>query len=168
MSEARAIRLLLAAFALLTGILVYTGAPLVNDSAPLGIVSFQLAGTGVAAAAMLSAWGSEGRAAALLNLLLDMPYLVIYGAILVLLCRRAARSISVSNLPGRFCFHAAWAAAAFDALENAALLEQLNGRASDPAAALAFACASIKFTLLAIVVAYLMLTALLVGYRKLR
>lgn len=168
MSEARATRLLLVAFALVTGFLAYTGAALVNDTAPLGIVSFQLARTGVTAAAILSAWGGEGHAAALLNLLVDMPYLVIYGTLLVLLCRRAARTLPTGAVPGRFCVHAAWVASACDALENAALLEQLNGTANDPAAAFAFTCASIKFALLALVVAYLLGAAVFAGYRKLR
>lgn len=168
MSETRAIRLLLVAFALATGVLAYSGAPLVNDTAPLGIVSFQLAGTGASAAAMLSTWDSAGHAAAFLNLVVDYPYLVIYGTLLVLLCRRAARTMSVAAVSGRFCVHAAWAAAAFDAIENAALLAQLNGTANDRAAAIAFTCASVKFVLLAIVITYLVVAAGTAGYRKFR
>ena len=168
MSETRAIALLLVAFALATGVLVYSGAPLVNETAPLGIVSFQLASTGAAAAGMIGAWGSEGQAAAFLNLLVDYPYLVIYGALLVLLCRRAARRMSRYAALGRFCVHGAWCAAAFDATENAALIAQLNGTASDVAAALAFGFASLKFALLAIVIAYLLIAELSAGYRKFR
>lgn len=168
MSETRAVALLLIVFVLMTGVLAYSGAPLINDTAPLGIVSFQFAGTGANAALIISAWGSAGQAAARYNLIIDYPYLMIYGGLLVLLCRRAARARSGGGVPGRFCVHAAWAAAGFDALENAALLAQLNAPANDPAAAFAFACASAKFALLAIVIAYLMAAAVAAGYRKLR
>jgi hypothetical protein len=166
--ETRAIRLLLVAFVLLTVVLAYSGAALVNATAPLGIVSLQLAGTGATAALILDSWGSDGLAAAWLNLIIDFPYLMTYGALLGLLCRRAARTRPLRVATGRSCLRAAVAAAAFDAVENLALLVQLQTGANDPAAALAFACAGIKFALLAIVIAYLVVTALIALVRLLR
>lgn len=168
MSETRAIRVLLAVFVLLTVVLAYSGAALVNATAPLGIVSLQLAGTGATAALILGSWGGDGQAAALLNLVVDFPYLVTYGALLALLCRRAARTLPLHAATGRSCVRAALTAAAFDAVENLALLVQLHGGASDPAATLAFTCAGIKFALLAIVIAYVIFTTLVAVVRRLR
>lgn len=168
MPETRAIRLLLAAFLLLTVVLASSGAALINATAPLGIVSLQLAGTGATAALILDSWGSDGHAAALLNLIVDFPYLVTYGALLALLCRRAALTLPLHAATGRSCMRAAVAAAAFDAVENLALLVQLRIGANDPAAALAFACAGIKFALLAIIIAYLAVTTLVALVRRLR
>jgi len=161
-------RSLLVAFILLTALLAYTGAALVNATAPLGIVSLQLAGTGATAARILDSWGSAGQAAALLNLVIDFPFLVVYGTLLGRWCRRAARALPLHAATGRSCVHAAWAAAAFDAVENVALLAQLNGSANDPAATLAFTCAGIKFALLAMVIAYLVVAMLGAAVRRMR
>lgn len=161
MPETRVIRLLLAAFVLQVGVLAYSGAALINTTAPLGIVSLQLAGTGTTAAGILGSWDSDAHAAALLNLGVDFPFLITYAALLVLLCRRAARALPSRAATARSCVRAAVAAAAFDAVENLALLAQLHVGANDAAATLAFTCAGIKFALVAVVVTYLAAIALI-------
>lgn len=168
MTEARALRWSFAVFALLSVVLAYSGAALVNATTPLGIVSLQLAGTEASTALILDSWGSDGRAHALFNIVVDFPYLVAYAVLLALLCRRAARILPLHAATGRSCTQAAPAAAAFDAAENLALLAQLHAGASNSAAAFAFICAGIKFALLAIVVTYLGITFFIVALRRLR
>ncbi len=104
-----------------------------------GIIPFEPVGTPERAAAVMGAWGEEGRRAARLSLLLDFPFLVAYSGFNVALARslRSSGWVVVAVCAG-----------ACDAFENAALLGVLDGRGAGrlPAVARAFALA--KFGLL--------------------
>ncbi len=104
-----------------------------------GIIPFELAGTPERAAAVMGAWGEEGRRAARVSLLLDFPFLVAYSGFNVALARALDAPAWVAVAVG---------AGACDAVENAALLGVLDGRGGGrlPAVARAFALA--KFGLL--------------------
>jgi len=156
--DSRTLMLLLFTFAILTAILIDSGMPLRTDAAPLGIVSFQLAGSGNTAHTILDSWQDTGRNAALINLAVDYPYLVIYAALLSLLCRRAAASLARYAAVGRTCARGAWVAAGCDAIENLALLAQLLNAPGDGAALVALAFASVKFALLGVILAYLLVS----------
>jgi len=152
--------LLAIAFAFLTALLVITGMPLRTDSAPLGIVSMQLAGNAVNTGIILQSWGPAGRESAWLNLIVDFPYLVTYGWLLLALCRLAA-SVGDGRMAslGRWCAAGAVLAAMCDAVENIALLHELHAGAGNFAAGIAWGFASVKFLLLAIVGLYLLSAA---------
>ncbi|HJP36937.1 MAG TPA: hypothetical protein QF901_13230, partial [Gammaproteobacteria bacterium] len=79
MSLRRKLLLLGFAFVVLTATLVYTGSPLVTTTTPIGIVSFELAFNGPQARAVLGSWDGAAREAAMLNLIVDFPYLVVYA-----------------------------------------------------------------------------------------
>ncbi len=126
-----------------------------------GIIPFELAGTAERAERIMQRWGDAGAAAARRSLILDYPFLVTYATMQAVACNTASdamrhrrrRLLVAAGLP------LAWgqlAAGAFDAIENAALLAILAGRVGR-APALARACATAKFSLLAAGWAYILL-----------
>lgn len=127
-----------------------------TEAAPQGIVSFELARTGEKSGAILASWSPQAREAAMLLQGLDYLYLVVYPVWLSLL------GISVSErLGGRWRKIGLWAGTAvllcapLDAIENHALIVQIMRGPSDELAARAWLCATMKFTLLFAVWAYL-------------
>ena len=73
------------------------GGPLNTEVAPLGIVSFELAGELSLAQSMVESWGQIGQVYAGLNLGLDYLFLVAYSSSIALGCVLVARSLSRSN-----------------------------------------------------------------------
>jgi hypothetical protein len=133
------------------------GAPLVTPAAPLGIVSFELAGTAEAAQRILASWPPVARERALFVLGLDYLYLAVYPAWLSLAALLVARRHA--GPPARLGEGLAWlvlAAAPLDALENAALARLVAGPLSDALARTAWACAWPKFALVALASLYLL------------
>jgi hypothetical protein len=132
-----------------------------NHEGGHGIVAFELAGSEGKAADIRSDWGREGRDAARASLWIDYLYLVAYGALgalAALAVRDAARRrgwVRTAAL-GRFAAGAAAGAALFDALEDAGLLLALGGHGGGTGPLLATVCATIKFALIAFVIAYLL------------
>jgi hypothetical protein len=119
-----------------------------------GIIPFELAGTPARSRRIMDTWGSDGRSAARLSLLLDYPYLVTYSGLQLAACTAASNALrrrGAATLAdaGRSIGLMQIAAGAFDAAENTALLGILAGRDGKlPALARAFATA--KFGLLAV------------------
>ena len=117
-----------------------------------GVIAFELARTPARAHEIVTEWGSAGRSAARLSLILDYLYLVFYGLFLFGACTAVAERwrrlghprIADLGLP------LAWAglvAAGFDALENVALLAVAGGHTGQPWPELAADFASVKFAL---------------------
>jgi len=121
--------------------------PLRTAAAPNGVVSYELAWTGEHAAAMIASWTGIAAAAAWGSLLVDYLFMWSYAALFAALSHRAFAGAAGTALAG-----ASWAAGAFDAGENLALIQMYGWEASDRAAMTAGVFASIKFALLAVVV----------------
>jgi hypothetical protein len=140
------------------------------DAGGPGIVGFEVAGTQDRAAEILADWGTDGIDAAKASLWIDYAYIVAYGTFLVL-ASLATRDLALERGWRRM---AAWglavapfaaAAAAFDAIEDVGLLLAVNQRGGALAPRLAQICASLKFALLAVTIAYL-LTGLVLRLRE--
>lgn len=141
------------------------GTPLFGPAAPNGIVSFEVAGTAAAAQAILDAWGPAGIAAARQQTLLDFAYLLVYGLTLVLgnglaVWVWARRSVTMGWL-GVGLSWGGLLAALLDAVENLAMLAQFAAGADEALAALARACANVKFALILSGMIYIMFGAAL-------
>ena len=137
-----------------------------------GILAWEFAWTEERAAEILGEWGTEGTDAARLSLRLDFAYLLAYGAFLVL-AAAATRDLAVARgWPrmasfGQTAMACAVGGALFDALEDVFLLLALEGEAGDLAPRLGASFASVKFLLLAIAIAYLLIgLALRLGDRR--
>lgn len=135
-----------------------TNAPLQNPTAPLGMVSFQLAGSLAAAETILTAWGAEGQRWARINLWFDYPYLLAYAVSLALGCVVLARQFPAHSWFARLGSGLAWgvvAAALLDAFENVMLFILLSGDLREIWAMLAYWCAVPKFGLVLAALLYL-------------
>jgi hypothetical protein len=125
-----------------------------------GIVPFELAGSTERTREILDTWGPQGRAAATNSLLLDYLFPPTYSALQALACdataaglaRRGRRLLAVA---GPRIGWAQLAAAAFDYVENTALLLVLTGR-DRRAPRVARRAAQVKFALVSLGQAYVL------------
>jgi hypothetical protein len=136
------------------------------DSGGPGIIGFEFAGSEERAAEILADWGDDGTDAAKASLWLDFAYILAYGTFLVLAAwatRDLAESRGWRRLAafGTAVVPFAAAAAAFDAIEDVGLLLAVDRQGGDLAPRLAQICASIKFALLAVTIAYILIGLLL-------
>jgi hypothetical protein len=160
MTRRRALSLLgIAMLALFAIELLYDGR--MQDAGGYGIVDFEVAFTSGKAQEIMRAWGADGHDAARLSLWFDFLYLTAYGLFLWLAIRalgdalvrrgraswaRPAAAIALLPLIG----------AASDVLEDVFLLLTLGGHASSIGPPLAGGFATLKFTCLAVAIAYLL------------
>ena len=125
----------------------------------VGIIEFEIARTSEKASEYYGELGETGRDEARTSLYLDYPYLVLYGlfyaaACLVVAARAAERGLERLARWGRPAAIAGLVAASCDAVENAALLQVLDGHTDQPWPAIAFTFASAKFLLIAAALLY--------------
>jgi len=131
------------------------------DAGGPGIIGFEVAGSQDRAAEIVAEWGDEGTDAARASLWIDYAYIVAYGTFLFL-AASATRDLAASrgwrrmSAFGPLAMAGAVGAAAFDAIEDVGLLVAVEGRGGGFAPRLAQVCASLKFALLAAVIAYLL------------
>jgi hypothetical protein len=135
------------------------GEPLITPQAPLGIVSFELAGTPDQAEAILASWDERAKQHAAFSLGFDYLYMLAYSAVLGLGCLLAAAAVRAKAWPlaaiGVPLAWGMWLAAVFDALENLGLtLILLTGEAANLWPAVSRICALLKFALLFIGLVY--------------
>ncbi|HSD23171.1 MAG TPA: hypothetical protein VLB79_02465 [Solirubrobacterales bacterium] len=136
------------------------------DAGGPGIVGFEFAGSEERAAEILADWGDQGTDAAKASLWIDYAYILAYGTFLVLAAsatrdlarRRGWRRMTAF---GAAAIGFAVAGAAFDAIEDVGLLLAVNENGGDFAPRLSQICASLKFALLAVTIAYLLAGLLL-------
>jgi len=141
------------------------GHPLVNETAPQGIVSFEFAGTVDAAHRMMESWGEKGLISAGLSLGFDYLFLVVYALCIALGCVLTARAMRyrVKTLVpiGAILAWAQFLAAALDAIENYALIRVLLGSTVDLWPALARLCAAPKFIIVSAGLLYIIVGLIL-------
>jgi hypothetical protein len=127
------------------------GGPLVTDTAPQGIVSYEFAGDLPTARAILESWGAKGHVFAGLSLGLDFLFLFAYAGSIGLGCVLTARKLaSQGGLVYQAGVWLAWGlllAASLDYLENYALIRILLGSELALWPAMAYWCAIPKFAL---------------------
>jgi hypothetical protein len=124
------------------------------------IIDFEFAWTASEANEIRAEWGSEGEDAARLSLWLDFPYLLVYGAFLVLAVAAtrelaAARGLRWLAALGPAASVGAFSAPLSDALEDVMLLIVLGGDGGDRVTLLAGFFATVKFAAATSTLAYL-------------
>lgn len=118
--------------------------------APLGIISYELAGTEENAGNILNSWDNEDKVYAGFNLGFDYLWMIFYSTTIALGLVWTADAL---NLTGRLSTAVnllawgQWLAALLDALENDALLTMLFNEPATPWPQIAFLSAVIKFAL---------------------
>lgn len=147
------------------------GQPLVTPASPSGIIGFELAGTAERAAAILASWDDAARAAARTQTFWDYGlYIPLYVVALSVWAAWGARRMRSPRL-SRLGVALAWAmlaAGVLDAIENWQLLALLERGADGRRAALAAACAALKFAIVLATLAYGLAATALLGARALR
>jgi hypothetical protein len=134
---------------LIFGVFRLLDEPLRTDSAPSGIVSFELAGQVESAQAMINSWDADARLFAAFGLGFDYLFMPAYALALSL-----GLLLAINDRKNRYGAFAAWmgwgvlAATLFDAVENYALWRELIGPVVDPFPQIAAFCAAVKFILL--------------------
>jgi hypothetical protein len=128
------------------------GAPLKTESAPSGIVSYELAGSLQKAQEIIASWDESARLHAAFSLGLDFLFLVVYSSAIGLGCLLAGQSLSRRDWPlvglSVPLAWGLWLAALADAVENVALTLILFGSPVEFLAPLARWSAIIKFALI--------------------
>jgi hypothetical protein len=151
---------LLAASLALSIIMGVVGDKLNTPAAPNGIVSFELAGSTQKARTILDSWDAQVRVYAGFIQGLDFLYLCVYSTTIALGCLLAGEVIYSRHWPlaglSKPLAWGLWLAAAFDAIENVALVILLFGSIQAPWPQVAVACAVLKFGLLILGLVYLL------------
>ncbi len=133
--------------------------PLRTAAAPNGIVSFELAANATAAQSILVSWNEAARLDAAFGLGIDYLFMLAYSTMIGLACIWSERSLRALGWPagwlGGWLAWGVWAAAAFDAIENAMLIIQLFAGGADTYAAVGALCATVKFLLIALGILYM-------------
>lgn len=131
----------------------------------VGIVGLELIRSQERAAPVLARWGrGPGWRAARWSLVIDMPFLVAYGAGLWTLAAMVADHAATRGWPWwadavRLVGWSFAVAAVLDLVENCSLVGLLHGKAVEATAKVAWACALAKFVLLAVGILALLSTA---------
>jgi hypothetical protein len=138
-----------------------------NSAAPHGIVSFELAGTAERADEIVESWKLRGQlGAARLGVWIDFAFILAYVSLLVWASMAVSEwciSFGAFRLErmGLPCAVLALLAGWLDAFENVGMLIMLSGEVTEETATYVMRCASVKFALIGIVIAYLTLVTLL-------
>jgi hypothetical protein len=161
-------------FTLVLAVTLYIlDAPLRTDAAPRGIISYEFAWTVTDAQNILDSWQGQPMLYAAFQLGLDYLYMPSYALTIALGCAWAAGVLGRKR-PWPYVLGlglAAWQAPAalLDATENFALVKMvLNGVAAAPWPTVAAICASIKFALIIVGLAFSLAGALAWGIHRVK
>jgi hypothetical protein len=129
--------------------------PLVNSTAPSGIISFELAHTPDKTHTMISSWDARLQLFAAFGLGLDYLFMPCYAFTIALACLLVA-----GRNKGWFAILGAWLgwviflAVLLDAIENIGLWNSLLGNVNSAWPEVSFWCATFKFALILLSIAY--------------
>lgn len=144
-----------------------TNAPLRNDIAQAGIVSFEFAGSLAASQAIIQSWQGEAKTWASLNMGLDFLFLFLYGSTIALACFLVSERMNRLALKrlGIWLAFGVLFAAALDIVENVALINLLLGSESGGLPILAKWMAIPKFILVLLSLLYV-ITGMIPALKK--
>ena len=127
------------------------------------IVDFELAGSVANASGIINQWNALARIQAGFNLGIDYLYMPVYSTTIALACVWGAMVLKLKGWRGVGIILAwgLWLAAIFDAIENYALVTMLYGNVADPYPMMARLCATFKFGLILLGLAYCAVAAII-------
>jgi hypothetical protein len=138
------------------------GAPLVNQQAPSGIVSYELAWRLEKSQAILASWDARAQRYAAFGLGFDYLFMLAYSSLFALACLQSGEALAKRGWPlagwNGLLAASMFLAAAFDAVENLGLSIMLLEAPANPWPWMAGACASLKFGLLFLGLVYIFYT----------
>ena len=144
--------------------------PLRNNTAPRGIVSFELAQNYNASKQILDSWSAEAKVNAALSLGLDFLFLIIYAFFISFSCIQVGAALKDDHsIFLSVAVVLAWAqflAAILDAIENLALIQLLLNSSRKWLPYLAHWCAIVKFSIVAAGLIFILGGMLVMGLKK--
>jgi len=143
---------------IIEGVLTMTGNMLKTDATPLGIISYELAGSIEHAQAILNSWSEPLKRLAAFNLGLDYLFIFAYAITISLGCAWAGmtfqrRHFFFASLAQPFIW-GILLAGSLDAVENLALIRMLYDKVVNPWPGIAAWAATAKFALVALGLIY--------------
>ncbi len=131
-----------------------------DKNIPDGMMAFELTNNIHVTRIMAEMWGEKGRIIAAFSLGLDYLYLIVYALFLGIVTFEIGKKLTGrSVLLARLGYWLSWlmvAAALFDGIENFALIRILAGCQYPMWATISYYFASIKFTIVAITLLYIL------------
>jgi hypothetical protein len=120
------------------------------------IVDFELAGTTARTSEIINAWDTQDKVRAGFSLGIDFLYMPVYSTLIALACVWAAGIFASRQwrATGLLFAWGLWAAALLDAVENMALTVLLFGTVANPYPQIAQLCATLKFCLILLGLAF--------------
>lgn len=169
--EAKRLFGVLFVFTLLTFVgMQITGAPLKNDVAPGGIITFELVGTLEGSQAIIDSWTGLPLVWAGVNMGLDFLFLFFYGVTIALAClmlaARKPANLHILEVAGKWLAAGVLFAAVLDIIENISLILLLTGSESEFLPQLARSVAIPKFGLVLLALLYVVVAGLMVLMKK--
>ena len=135
-------------------------APLKNEVSPGGIVSFEFAKELSRAVEIMESWDVHARTSAGMSMGLDFLFIILYTSFLILLLKWTAKKSQVLNAVNKPLQLLLLLAAFCDVVENMALIQLLRGHLDQIWSLTAYYMAFIKFGIIALVLAYLLIQGL--------
>ncbi len=163
--------LLLGLFLLTTWALTIFDKPLKTANSPAGIVSFELAKSLDKSEAILTAWDSHAKTFAGLSLEIDFLYILVYTVLLAFLLFLNNQKFVPSQWFYKIChwlIYVVFIAGLFDVIENICLIQLLRGQRDASLSFTAYMAASFKFSILLIVILFLLVSWLWGVFNKRR
>ncbi|WP_156168438.1 hypothetical protein [Kordia zhangzhouensis] len=172
-AEKRLFVLTIASFLLAASCMIHFDEPLKSEITPLGIVSFELAKTPEKALQILTLWQTTENAilSAEWSLWFDYIFIITYALLLSLIIGHTQKKCWKSQdglgfRLGTIMIRMVILAAFLDMVENAALLLLYYGDVKSLWTHLAFAAATIKFIHLMLAIIYIIVSWLVIGFKK--
>lgn len=140
------------------------GQSLKNQTAPQGIISFELAGSKSRAEEILGSWSQSARHDAFLSIGVDYLFLCVYPLAISLACVTTGAQLAQYRTFAKTGAVLSWlvlGAGALDGVENFAMIRMLKSIEGEAWPALAKWCAIPKFGLVALGIAYVLFAVLL-------
>lgn len=143
--------------------------PLRNNTAPRGIVSFELAQNYKASKQILDSWSTEAKVNAALSLGLDFLFLIVYAFFISFSCIQVGAALKDDHsIFFSVAVTLAWAqffAAILDAIENLALIQLLLNSSRKWLPCLAHWCAIVKFSIVGAGLTFILGGVLVIGLK---
>lgn len=150
---------------------LYFNSFLINDTAPNGILSFELANSLENSIAILNSWSPEAKIFAGLSLGLNFLLLLVYTLFIALIIHKLNERVWAGKPMYRVGLVLIWTmlvTAAFDGVENVSLIKLLIGNYEEYWSFVAFYFAFAKFTLIAISLVYILYSSGILLLKKLK
>ncbi len=146
----------------------YLDSFLITQSAPNGIISFELAKESYVVLEIIKSWDTTAKFAAGLSVGIDFLFLMVYAVFLTLLFLRINKKLlkETKRNFNWFILFLPILAAFFDILENMAMINLLLGDIQLKWSLMAFYFAIIKFIILLIVIGYILAGGIILVFRK--